>query len=227
MMKKILALVFASILFSLSLATVQAAAGNDGAYGQPCPGGYGQNECFTNIVVDKKVQNPKTSSLVDHLGANDDRFSPKATIKFQIKVTNTGNLSLSNIEVKDVLPPYLEGIKGFGNFDANTREMKMTIDKLEPNQTRTLNIEAKILDASKLPTDQSILCTINQVTARSEGNMAEDNAGFCIQLKAMQVQAPPPVKQTPPTGPGTLALVGLIPTALTGIYLRRKIKLVK
>ena len=224
-MRKILTLVLISAAFLFSNSN-QALAASSGAYGQPCPGGYCQNECFTNILVDKKVQNPKSLTFVDSL-VNDERFKPGQSIKFQIKVTNTGNIRLTNIEVKDTLPPYIELITGFGNFDPNTREMKITIDKLDPNETRTLNIEAKVLDAKKLPSDQGIICTINQVSARSEGNIDEDESGFCIQLKVLKVMAPPKVVETPPTGPEVLALIGLIPAGLGGIYLRRKIKLLK
>lgn len=222
-MSKILKLaLLITILFGFQTTTTLAAGENNGAYGQPCTGGYGQNECFTNIVVDKTVQNPKSLKYVNDLGVNDDKFNPGQMIKFQIKISNTGNITLKNIEVKDTLPPYLELIKGFGNYDTNTREMTANISKLDPDETKTFNIEAKVLDAKKLPADQSITCTLNQVTARSEGDMDEDNSRFCIQTKAFKVMAPPVIKQTPSTGPEAIVLFGLIPVGLSGIFLRRK-----
>lgn len=222
-MKKALILIITlAILGSIANSKTFAEGENNGAYGQPCIGGYGQNECFTNIVVDKTVQNPKSLKYVNDLGVNDEKFKPGSIINFQIKVSNTGNITLKNIEVKDTLPPYLELVKGFGNFDANTREMTVNIKKLDPSETKTLNIKAKVSDLKKLPADQSITCTLNQVTARSEGDMDEDNSKFCIQTKTLKVMAPPAIKETPSTGPEMLALIGLIPAGLSGIFLRRK-----
>lgn len=221
-MNKKIFLATLSAVFLMTATNAFAAGENNGAYGQPCPGGYGQNDCFTNIVVDKTVQNPKSLKYVNDLEANDERFNPGQKIKFQIKITNTGNITLKNIEVKDTLPPYLELVKGFGKYDKNTREMTLTIDKLDSNETKTLNLEAKVLDAKKLPGDQSITCTLNHVSARSEGDMDEDNSRFCIQTKVFKVMAPPAIKQTPSTGPEMIALFGLIPAGLTGIFLRRK-----
>lgn len=206
----------------ISVGSVSASDSNNGAYGQPCAGAYGQNECFTNIIVNKMVQNPKSQDYVDNLGVNDERFNPGQAIKFQIKVTNTGNVTLKNIEVKDTLPLYLILKNDFGTYDANTREIKVNIDKLDPNETRTFNLEAKITDLKNLPANQGIICTINQVKVHSDEDSAEDNSGFCIQTSVNKVLPPPAMKQTPPTGAEMITLIGLIPAGLAGISLRKR-----
>ncbi len=229
-MKKILNFVIL-IVFSLALAgglsPAFAAEDNTGAYGKPCDGGYGSNNCFTNIVVIKNVQNPTTLEYVENLGANKDRFNPGQEIKFQIKVTNTGNTNLENIEVKDTLPPYIEFVTGFGKFDANTKVLTLIISKLEVNETKKLDLTARIVNANKLPGDQGVVCTVNYVSAQSSGNMSEDNSQFCIQKKVLGVTAPPvlpapKIVATPATGAEMLPLLGLIPGALGGLMLRKK-----
>lgn len=219
MNKKFITLFLASITLVVTTISIPQALAKNSS----CEGGYGANECFTNIVVDKTVQDPKNLKYVNDLGSNDERFNPGQKIKFQIKVTNTGNLTLKEIEVKDTLPPYLELIKGFGKYDPNTREITLNFEELEGGKSKTLNLEAKVIDIKKIPSNQSIICTVNHVLARSKGEMDEDNSGFCIQTKVFKVMAPPSVKETPSTGPEMLALIGLIPAGLSGIYLRRKI----
>lgn len=229
-MKKILNFV---ILTSLSLAlaggvspALAAGYGTD-AYGKPCDGGYGSSNCFTNIVVIKNVQNPTTLEYVENLGADKDRFNPGQQIKFQIKVTNTGNTKLEDIEVRDTLPPYIEFVTGFGKFDANTKVLTFTISNLEANETKTLDLTAKIVDANKLPGDQGVVCTVNHVSAQSSGNMSEDNSQFCIQKKVLGVMSLPKIVTTPATGPEMVPLLGLIPGALGGLMLRKKSKNIK
>lgn len=222
MKKYLYTILIAGLLISgLGFATKAFAAGNDtGAYGQSCDGAYGSNDCFTDILVNKYVQNPTTYLYVENLGANYDKFNAGQEIKFQILVKNTGRTKLKNIEVKDTLPPYIELVKGFGKFDANAKTITFNIDKLEVNEVRTLELTAKIVDAKNLPLDQGVVCTINHVLVQSNGDTSEDSAQFCIQHAVLGVTTP--ITATPATGPEMLPLISLIPGGLAGLMLRKK-----
>nr|MBI5455394.1 DUF11 domain-containing protein [Candidatus Levybacteria bacterium] len=222
-MKKTLYTILISglLLTNAVLPTKTFAAGNDtGAYGQSCDGAYGSNDCFTDVLVTKKVQNPTTHVFVENLGANYDKFNAGQEIKFQILVKNTGRVKLNNIEVKDTLPPYIELVKGFGTFDANTKTITFNIDKLEVNEVRTLELTAKIVEDSKLPLDQGVICTLNYVAVQSGGDRSEDNSQFCIQRNVLSVTTP--IVATPATGPEMLPLISLIPGGLAGFILRKR-----
>ena len=89
-MRKILTLVLISAAFLFSNSN-QALAASSGAYGQPCPGGYGQNECFTNILVDK-IGNLK---LIDFGWASDEEYQFLPDIDFSML---NGEYSLIDLE---------------------------------------------------------------------------------------------------------------------------------
>ena len=224
MKKSIYTFLATSLILGFSIAsnaTSAFAAGNDtGAYGQSCDGAYGSNNCFTDITVNKLVQNPTTRLYVDNLGANYDKFKAGQEIKFQILVKNTGRAKLNNIEVKDTLPPYIELVDGFGTFDANTKTLTISIDKLEVGEVRTLNLNAKIVDEKNLPLDQGVICTLNHVLVQSGGDTSEDSTQFCIQHAVLG--ATTPITTTPATGPEMLPLLSLIPGGLAGLILRKK-----
>lgn len=197
---------------------------------QPIYGG-GQT-CISqgNLVINKMVQNPQSGAFQDNLGFNDPRFNGNQNVTFQIQVTNNGDATLSTVNVTDTLPQYVTFVSGPGSFDANTKILKFTLNNLGAGETRTFTLVAKTVDSSKLPSDQSVVCTVNQVSATSDTNMASDNSQFCIEKPAtttkggLPIYPAPVMVKTPPTGPEMLPLIGLIPGGIGGLLLRKKSK---
>jgi len=215
----------AGILFIGLTSSVNAATYENKC--QPIYGGYTGNCEPVNISVNKTVQDPRSKNFVDNLGNNDAKYAPDATVPFRIVVTNTSDETLTNVKVQDMLPQYLTYTGKNGQYDANSRTVTFTIDSLKADESRTIEFSAKVVGATTLPQDQGITCVVNRAVASVNDLRSEDNAQLCIEKSVLStkggnvVHPVPTAKTTPPTGVGTLALIGLLPTALAGFALRR------
>lgn len=91
-------------------------------------------------------------------------------------------------------------------------------------------VKGKVVSVSGLPADQTVTCVVNQVKAKSSENESSDVSQFCIEKVIVTtkggnpVMPAPVITQTPSTGAESLALIGLIPAAVGGLFLRRKSK---
>ena len=231
-------LILSTLAVALALTTGVAFADGEN-YGRiKCQPIYGGGEsCIQlgQVIVNKFVQNPQTKGYVDNLGINDPKYVASQDINFKITVSNTSDAELSNLILKDVLPDFVDFVNAPGNYDKNSRTLTLNIDKLAANESRDFFITAKVSEKNVLPKDQNAICLINQASISMDGKTSQDNAQFCIE-KEMQPKNPPTTKggkpvfppttatTTPETGPEALALIGLIPSALGGAYLRKKTK---
>jgi uncharacterized repeat protein (TIGR01451 family) len=232
------------ILFALALGVSATFAE---AQCTPIYGG-GQSCAAGNLVVDKKVANPQTGTFVENLFESDPKYGPDSLVTFQVNVTNTGSTAFSNVVVKDVFPPYTR-FEGTGSYVDSTRTLTYTIPTLNPGQTHSQTITARVAGADQLP--QNRMCgddsdvnrrIINQAIASVNSITVQDLAKFCIE-KAVAIGGPvvpgkgqpttvtkgglkvfpaPMVTKTPPTGPEMLALAALLPTGLLGQFLRKR-----
>lgn len=195
---------------------------------QPIYGG-GQTCVSTgNILVDKKILNPKTNIMVDNLSTNDATFEPETLVTFQINVTNKGDASIKKTDIKDVFPQHVVFSSGTGKFDANTKNLTFTIVDLKPQETRTFTVVGKVVNADQISTGQGVICVINQVTAVDSSNKStsQDNTQLCIEKKSevkggFPVLTPTEITSTPSTGAESLALFSLLPTGIAGWMLRK------
>ncbi len=204
---------------------------------QPLYGGGQSCVATGKVTINKQVQNPQTGVFVDNLGPNDPKFVPGQTVPFRIILTNTGNATLSRVTVKDIFPVYVQNIAGPGSFNANT--LTFDVFNLNPSESRTFDLNAQVIAADQLP-NKNVICEINNDTTKPLQNRAiaifdgqiEDDANFCIEKQAVGGPAPttkgglkvfttPQVTKTPPTGPETIALLGLIPTGALGLLFRK------
>lgn len=196
------------------------------ATGTVCKPIYGGGQTCVqegNISINKTVFNPQTNSFVENLGVNDTRLGPDQEITFRIEVTNTGGTTLSKVIVEDTFPQFL----------TPTTSTKVEIKNLKAKETKIITMKGKAFAANKLP-NQEITCVTNQVKATADKNTASDNTQFCIQKQVLGAAQPPTTKggkpvfpqpqvnATPSTGPEMLALFGLIPAGLAGIFIRTR-----
>jgi len=218
-------LILLGIFLTAGAATIKADVSCQPIYG-------GGETCIQigNIFVNKTVQNPQTGIFVDNLNVNDPKFSPSSIVTFRITVSNTGNATINKIMVKDTFPQFVTFVSGPGSFDANTKVLTFEIDSLTASETKTFTITGRTAEEKQLPQNQGTVCVINQVIATIEnGSQSSDNAQFCIQKKVLgetkgglKVLPAPSLTTTPSTGPEMLPLIGLIPTGLAGLILKRK-----
>jgi uncharacterized repeat protein (TIGR01451 family) len=218
-----------TVLLTLGIITAAHAAGSE------CQVIYGGGEvCNKQVSFDlsKSVQSPtKGGDFVHNLQVTDAHFMPGQVVSFKIKVTNTGNSTINRITVNDTLPQFLTFVAGPGDFNNDTKTLTFEMENLNANETREVVISTKVVDASALPSSQSITCTVNKVTAQeNNGATAQDSSQLCIEKQIFAAPTPQvfttvPVKTIPNTGPEMLPLLGLIPLGLTGLMLRKKSKL--
>ena len=215
-MKKITTLFV--LVFSIFIFASSVSAECVGQYSQyaPCPS-YAIN-------IDKTVGIPGTSpdansyQYVDNLTTSDPRFAPDQVVFFKAKVKNTSNIKLTNVEVKDVIPSYLEPLEGPGSFNSTSREITFNAGDFEVNEEKTYTFKMKVLPQNSLPADKGLFCVTNLVKAATSNAYDDDTAQLCIEK---QVTA----ETVPSAGPeyGTILFAFEIALMGTGIYLKRKV----
>lgn len=232
MNKTIFALIGLLFLGSVSVANAAGMYGAYGTYGstncQPVYGG-GQT-CVTTekLVLNKTVRNPQNGSYVDNLSLNDPRYFGGQSVSFQLTVTNSGDKAFNEVSVSDTLPNYVEKASGPGSFDSKTNTITFKVLNLVPGESRTFTVTGMLVDSSKLPLNQGVTCLVNQAQAQANGQESRDNSQFCVEKQiattkgGLPVMQAPNMTQSPSTGPEMLPLLGLLPGAGFGFWLRRK-----
>jgi uncharacterized repeat protein (TIGR01451 family) len=222
-MKKLSLFILSLILLSfVGVAKANADCSQIYGGGTVCPASY----AFT---IQKFVQTPVSGgNFVSNLSINDPRFSPNQTVNFQIVVQNTGSNTIPTLTVVDTFPQFLNYVSGAGSFDSNAKTLTFTINNLGAGASQTYNLSAKTVDVSLLPSDQGIVCVINQATGTDNNGLTNTSSSqLCIQSSVLgtsvpQVQAAPRLVTTPATGPEMIPLLGLIPAGFSGLLIRRK-----
>lgn len=193
--------------------------------------GGGQSCVTTNeFSIEKKVQTPgKTGgSYVDNLSINDAKYSPTSVVSFKITVKNTGNQVIPTLTVSDTFPQFLSYVSGPGKFDTNSKKLTFTVTNLQPGQTQTYDVTGKVAEGNLMPSDQGVVCLINQAAATDESGATNTSSSqFCVEKSVLGSSFPVyttkgGITTTPATGPEMLPLMALIPGGLAGFILRKK-----
>lgn len=172
------------------------------------------------VILNKTIQHPESAKLVDSLSITDAKLLVNQTVTFHLTLTNTDKKIINNITVTDTIPQYLTFVSGDGKLDEIKNTVSFTIDKLNPGEAKTHLLRMIVAPIVQSSPAQDTTCTINQAKATyAENNISQDNVQFCIDTRILGEQT---VSQTPATGAGILALIGLIPAGLAGIFLRKK-----
>lgn len=129
-----------SILFLLFSLPVSA------QYGQ-----YGGAIPSKTILIEKMVGKPaqtkgSTEQLdyVDNLSPSDPRFSPDGQIVFRLKVKNTSDVTLYDVQVKDFVPAYLTPVSGPGSFDSSSRTVSFNAGDFTAGEEKVYFLTMKI-----------------------------------------------------------------------------------
>lgn len=208
------------------------------AYAAQCQGLYGGGEICTtsfNFSIQKLVQTPGKSgnSFVNNLSINDPKYSPTQVVSFKIVVKNTGDQVIPTLTIADTFPQFLSFNSGPGSFDSNSKKLTITVTNLQPGQSQTYDVTGKLADANLMPSDQGVICLVNQATGTDNNGVTNTSSSqFCVQKSVLGTSFPVyatkgGITTTPATGPEMLPLVLLLPGALSGIILRKKSSLIK
>jgi uncharacterized repeat protein (TIGR01451 family) len=225
-MKKLFSgILLLTVFFLVSPAKILADSSCQTIYG-------GGQTCVTNgnITINKTVANPKTNQYVDNLSMNDTHYKPGETVWFKLDIKNTGNGKVSKVEAKDVFPQYVTFVSGPGSYNNDSKTLTFYLEELGVNETKTFTIQTKIVDVNQLPINEGgVVCVVNQgiaVNQDQNSQQAQDNAQFCIEKVLTSPGFPTvstvTVATTPATGAESLAWISLIPTGISGWFLRKK-----
>jgi len=224
-MKKLITLtILTTLLFALKPQTASADCTALYGGGESCPPSF-------SFDIQKSVQRPGKAGdfVIGGFSFTDPKYSPSQNVSFEITVKNTGSQTIPAITVVDTLPQsFISFVSGKGSFDANTKKLTYTISNLEAGKTDKNTVTGKIADSNLLPSDEGIICLVNNVEGTDSNGLKDSAQGqFCVQKQVLggstpQVLPGTTITQTPATGPEMLALFSLIPTGLIGTLLLRK-----
>jgi uncharacterized repeat protein (TIGR01451 family) len=226
-MKNLTTIIATSLILGFLIASNATSAFAD------CQAIYGGSQnCTTSytFTVQKLVQVPGKSggSYVNNLSINDAKYAPNQTVNFQVNVKNTSSQTIPTITVKDIFPQYLSFVSGAGSFDTNSNTLTFTVSNLGAGETKTFNLVGKVADATTLPSDQGVVCLINQANGTdNNGAVNASSSQFCVEKAVLGTSFPVVttkggITTTPATGPEMLPLMALIPGGLAGFILRKK-----
>ncbi|GIW62661.1 MAG: hypothetical protein KatS3mg090_0487 [Patescibacteria group bacterium] len=180
-MKKLIVFTISVFVFISSFKVVFAS----GQYGQ-----HGSPSYNYALIIDKLVINPETGSYVDNLAVSDPKFAPLSYVYFKLVVKNTGNTDLAGVKVIDYLPSYLEYDDDKGQYNAETRELKIEMGDFKVDETKSVIFKARVVSVDKLPANKGVLCLVNKSSVFWENQeMDTDTAQFCVEKKIV-----PPAK---------------------------------
>ncbi len=201
---------------------VSAAAGQYGQYGQYVGGAPSRDIMVDKMVATGQKTKGGQQTFVDNLTPSDPRFTPGTQVTFQVKVKNTSDVTLSNVQVQDILPDYVDAVEGPGDFDPNTRTITWNYAELKSGEEKIERVVAQIKPQAQLPADKGLMCLNNKAVATADNARDEDTAQFCVEKQVVTEQGKAPTT-TPEAGAPLLAIGALNLAGLAGgIWLRKR-----
>jgi hypothetical protein len=173
---------------------------------------YGGNEVKKSIVIDKKLRPIKDFKFYDNLDRGQKVFVEGNFIDFKIDIENSGTEKLDKVEIKDILPKYLELVFYPGSYDPTNNVISWSIINFNPGESKTYLIRARI----KGLTGSENTITVNKLVNRSEvrsGDLFDsDTAFYYVQTKT-----------TPSTGNENIILqtILVVSTAIGALGVRK------
>ena len=161
-----------------------------------CFGSYGQEiDCPVQNIsfsIQKTVRKAGESTFVEQVNAGDD-----SKVEFSVTVKNTGDTTVSNVKLIDVLPANL----------TSTNSTDYTINDFAPNQERTFMVTATANVKGLAEGQTNCVVNVANVVFNNE-TKASDTASVCI--KNGQVLA----TKLPNTGIANNGTIGLFVIAI-------------
>ena len=142
---------------------------------------YSDNGNGSELVVDKKVKWLESKTFWENISAEQKILVDGEVVDFKIIVENSGNVTLTNVEVTDNLPDYLTVIYHPGTKESD-KKIVWKIDSLNPGEKKDYQIRAKINGAENLA---KMTKSTNNAEARAGDNWDKDTASYWIAPKAM------------------------------------------
>jgi uncharacterized repeat protein (TIGR01451 family) len=151
-----------------------------------CTSQYGQygntiNCGSSDLTINKQVKNPVGNVFVENLTTTDTTFAPGSDVTYKLTIKNGSGETFNPVTVKDILPPYLTFVAGPGTYNKDTRTLEFKLENMIAGETRTVEIMAKVVDASQFPSGKSLFCVVNVANVSALNRYDDDAAQVCLQ----------------------------------------------
>ncbi len=146
---------------------------------------YSQSENKPKIVIDKKVRPITDKNFYDNISAEQLIFKDGDTVEFKILVENSGNQTLTNVSLVDILPNYLNLLFFPGIYNKTSNTINNQIGTLEPGQTKEYFIRAKIANLPTSSVSNKKLQQINKTKVQNDLVSDYDEAKYFVELKSI------------------------------------------
>ena len=167
-----------------------------------CETNYGGGQTCTfnkRFDIDKDVRIEGDNEWNDKVtGVKKDEV-----VEFRIKIENTGEISVDNMEMKDFLPDELTKISG---------DLTEGWDDFEPGEEKEFKIKV-VVDPKEFDKENFEKCVVNKVKVyRNKDFEGSDTATLCFGNETE-------IKELPKTGFDTASIMTVLGSATTGLGL--------
>lgn len=173
-----------------------------------------------SAFINKKINKSNTSDYFDNLTGS-DAFQPGEVVTFKIYVSNTGDVDLVNVNVRDHFPSYINYHSAPSGGDYKDGVWTINIGTLSPGDSKTLMVRGQVVGDADLPSDKSLVCNLrNRAEMHGDvtgGLLVADETEFCIEHGVITTTAvttirgkggPAPVADVlPEAGAGSVILI--------------------
>lgn len=174
-----------------------------------------------DLVINKEVQKIGSNDsngnpiFVENVSTTDTHATAGTTILFRLTIKNNSNQTFTQVEVKDIFPPYLSYVSGGPSgtiYDAENRTMISKLENLTAGETRTMTLTTKVVEDGSFPAGKANFCVVNTGKVASGDRNDEDTAQLCIKTPDVKGAS---TSSLPKAGVNDLML--MIPFALLGL----------
>jgi len=162
------------------------------------------------ILVDKTLRSVHEKEYKDNILSSDKTFYEDDLIEFKIKIENSGDVDLKNIDVVDKLPPFLRVIFNPGTYNETDNQVEWTIDELKAGEAEEFLIRCQIDESDEV---YSLTKETNVAEACVDGICDEDDAIYYIGNGVSIPEA---------GDPSLIIKTGLALSSIAGGFLLRK-----
>lgn len=142
---------------------------------------YSQGEVNYNISIDKKIRPINDSNFYDNISKDQKIFVNDEVIDYRIVVENTGKDILYNLVVTDFYPVVNQIILAPGEINKTNRQIAWKIDTLNPGESKTFTVRAKVINSS------GSMSQTNVVSVKNNNVYDKDTATFYLSGKVIPV----------------------------------------
>lgn len=170
---------------------------------------YNQTNVKKTISVDKKVRALPDTNFFDNIDKTQKVFHTGDLIEFSIRIENTGDQELTQIQAEDVMPKYLDLYFNPGTYNKDSNTVNWKIDSLKPAESKIFLIRARI---ASIASDSAESKLTNFVEVQANGVNDRDSASYFIDKGSI-----------PKTGDSTLIIkTAAILATISGAFALRK-----